>query len=93
MPYVIIGGPNPGYAETWSEAKRRSHKKRGSYSKKVADIHEARAYYESVTGTPLPDDALATYCRVRIETKNGIIDVRSVTQQQIAALRSVGLWL
>lgn len=93
MSYVVIGGPEPGYAESWPDAHRRSHRKRGSYTKKVTDIHEARAYYESVTGTPLPEVKPGRRCKIRVENDNGVLEVRSVTARQVAALQAVGLWL
>lgn len=56
-------------------------------------MREARAYYKSATGAPLPEMGHGLWCSIRIENDNGVLELHSATAQQIAALRAVGLWL
>lgn len=102
--YAVIGGPKPGIVNTWAEARLRTHKKRGTYSRRFDDLGAARAYYEEVTGTPAPPvhDPQGAMPRpqqepqedalISVKNPNGTLERRNPTQEQIDGLRGLGLW-
>lgn len=96
MPYyAIIGGPEPGIANNWPDASRRTNGHKGSYPKRTDTREEAEAYYEETTGGPPPvytaRERPPVLPRIRVENEHGVLATHP-TDEMVAGLKALGLW-